>query len=364
MRRAIKTALAQLISQLMDCHRHTPDANKKELEGSFLEFVYQNGHLQEDRTLQQLVASYIVLANSLKQEENLIAALCRADLREFDPVLQLDQANEIRLHSLFLRNHQRLISSLRDTLKQLQTKAEEGNGTDSRESGNASRCPNRSIHNPLSRTTAQHILDEWFYSHWNDPYPAVEEKQELASKTGMTVGQVNRWFGNKRYRTKLALSRGHVHSLALELPLLDVHQEPAISIRRCSSAVEDILTPETRTWDCGDAHSTQIPIFSAGTTDNSIIAAAPATSPSTSFRLQACIRDPDSSLSPASLDNGYFSMIGSQCLYTASAKGSCGFHVVHLGISCTFCKRSRQGSIVDAWFAYERTFPPTFPPTL
>lgn len=36
----------------------------------------------------------------------------------------------------------------------------------------------------------------------NDPYPSDEEKMMLASHCGLTLNQVNNWFGNKRIRYK------------------------------------------------------------------------------------------------------------------------------------------------------------------
>jgi hypothetical protein len=45
-------------------------------------------------------------------------------------------------------------------------------------------------------------LSKWFYEHLNDPYPTEEEKSMLASQCGLTLVQVNNWFGNKRIRYK------------------------------------------------------------------------------------------------------------------------------------------------------------------
>jgi len=46
------------------------------------------------------------------------------------------------------------------------------------------------------------ILNEYFYSHLSNPYPSEQVKEELARKCGVTISQVNNWFGNKRGRYK------------------------------------------------------------------------------------------------------------------------------------------------------------------
>jgi len=45
-------------------------------------------------------------------------------------------------------------------------------------------------------------LSTWFFEHINDPYPSEEEKSLLAAGGGLTITQVNNWFGNKRIRYK------------------------------------------------------------------------------------------------------------------------------------------------------------------
>lgn len=45
-------------------------------------------------------------------------------------------------------------------------------------------------------------LTNWFFEHLNDPYPSEEEKSMLAAHGGLTITQVNNWFGNKRIRYK------------------------------------------------------------------------------------------------------------------------------------------------------------------
>ncbi|XP_059775139.1 pre-B-cell leukemia transcription factor 4 [Balaenoptera ricei] len=49
---------------------------------------------------------------------------------------------------------------------------------------------------------ATEVLNEYFYSHLNYPYPSEEAKEELARKSGITVSQVSNSFGNKRIRYK------------------------------------------------------------------------------------------------------------------------------------------------------------------
>ncbi|ELR20227.1 homeobox domain containing protein [Acanthamoeba castellanii str. Neff] len=49
---------------------------------------------------------------------------------------------------------------------------------------------------------ATEVLNTWFFNHLNDPYPSDEEKMMLASHCGLTLNQVNNWFGNKRIRYK------------------------------------------------------------------------------------------------------------------------------------------------------------------
>jgi len=54
---------------------------------------------------------------------------------------------------------------------------------------------------------ASEVLNEYFYAHLNNPYPSEEVKEELAKKAGISISQVNNWFGNKRIRYKKNISR-------------------------------------------------------------------------------------------------------------------------------------------------------------
>jgi len=50
------------------------------------------------------------------------------------------------------------------------------------------------------------VLNVFFFlnsnNYFKDPYPSEEEKSLLAASGGLTITQVNNWFGNKRIRYK------------------------------------------------------------------------------------------------------------------------------------------------------------------
>lgn len=45
---------------------------------------------------------------------------------------------------------------------------------------------------------AQYIFKQWVYDHPDDPHPSKEEREMLASRTGVTPKQVGYWFVNNR----------------------------------------------------------------------------------------------------------------------------------------------------------------------
>lgn len=59
----------------------------------------------------------------------------------------------------------------------------------------------RGARNKLS-PFARHELDEWFRTHFDNPYPTDKEKATLATHCGISIGQVSNYFGNRRMRTK------------------------------------------------------------------------------------------------------------------------------------------------------------------
>jgi hypothetical protein len=49
---------------------------------------------------------------------------------------------------------------------------------------------------------ATEVLTQWFFAHLSDPYPSEEDKARLCQDCGMSMNQINNWFGNKRMRYK------------------------------------------------------------------------------------------------------------------------------------------------------------------
>ncbi|EME32194.1 homeobox protein [Galdieria sulphuraria] len=54
---------------------------------------------------------------------------------------------------------------------------------------------------------ARKVLNDWFHANMHHPYPSEKVKRELAHEAGITVEQVNTFFGNKRMRTKRKLAK-------------------------------------------------------------------------------------------------------------------------------------------------------------
>jgi len=59
----------------------------------------------------------------------------------------------------------------------------------------------------LMTKDARKILNDWFDANIHHPYPSEAVKKDLAIKAGITLEQVNTFFGNKRMRTKRKLAK-------------------------------------------------------------------------------------------------------------------------------------------------------------
>lgn len=43
-------------------------------------------------------------------------------------------------------------------------------------------------------SSATDLLHNWLEAHFDDPYPSVTEKEQMAKQTGLTYGQISHWF--------------------------------------------------------------------------------------------------------------------------------------------------------------------------
>lgn len=46
------------------------------------------------------------------------------------------------------------------------------------------------------------VLEQWYQSHLEHPYPTAQQVEQLAEVSNLTVEQVKKWFGNKRSRAR------------------------------------------------------------------------------------------------------------------------------------------------------------------
>jgi hypothetical protein len=53
----------------------------------------------------------------------------------------------------------------------------------------------------LSQKAIQ-VMEQWYYSHLNHPYPTLDVIQDLATRGEIKEEQVKKWFSNKRNRSK------------------------------------------------------------------------------------------------------------------------------------------------------------------
>jgi len=85
--------------------------------------------------------------------------------------------------------------------------------------------------------TATEVLNEYFYSHLSNPYPSEEAKEELARKCGITVSQVNNWFGNKRirYKKNIAKAQEEANLYAARSAANQLQSSPSSTDDRASS---------------------------------------------------------------------------------------------------------------------------------
>jgi hypothetical protein len=91
----------------------------------------------------------------------------------------------------------------------------------------------------FQKDTSEH-LNMWFFSNLHDPYPSDEVKKQLAGQTGLSLSQVNNWFGNKRIRYKRKMLEQNRRSAAAQGVDMPESSPPAKQRKRKSkSAAKD-----------------------------------------------------------------------------------------------------------------------------
>lgn len=96
-----------------------------------------------------------------------------------------------------------------------------------------------SSHNHQLPEEAVTILNAWFESHVNNPYPTTEEKHRLAAECNITTKQVNSWFCNRRNRSQNTKPKRIRRQLEEEIKNV-FHQLASNSIQNPTEAFEKL----------------------------------------------------------------------------------------------------------------------------
>ncbi|KAL5110213.1 Homeobox protein knotted-1-like 3 [Taenia crassiceps] len=96
--------------------------------------------------------------------------------------------------------------------------------------------------NKLLSTRATQILEGWYETNTEWPYPSKAEKQMMASAGGITIEQVNSWFANRRNRSQNTRPKKNMIKLVNALSgLCDEYQEASHGIISSSDMKNRIL---------------------------------------------------------------------------------------------------------------------------
>eukprot|EP00108_Taenia_solium_P011467 TsM_000207400 transcript=TsM_000207400 gene=TsM_000207400 len=96
--------------------------------------------------------------------------------------------------------------------------------------------------NKLLSTRATQILENWYETNTEWPYPSKAEKQLMASAGGITIEQVNSWFANRRNRSQNTRPKKNMIKLVDALSVLcDEYQEASHGIISSSDMKNQIL---------------------------------------------------------------------------------------------------------------------------
>ncbi|CAF0903909.1 unnamed protein product [Didymodactylos carnosus] len=64
------------------------------------------------------------------------------------------------------------------------------------------------------------ILNSWYYSHIEKPYPTSDQKSELAEQCGVSLKKVSTWFNNRRTRSNNTRPKQKIAELQRQVKIL------------------------------------------------------------------------------------------------------------------------------------------------
>ena len=103
--------------------------------------------------------------------------------------------------------------------------------------------------NPLP-SSATDVMNAWFTSHPDHPYPTQAEKDSMIQVTGITLKQLNHWFNNRRSRSASTAPKRQKRKLEQQLASLcfdlSVSHEAGSVAEKLTSVIQDSLAPATK----------------------------------------------------------------------------------------------------------------------
>ena len=94
-----------------------------------------------------------------------------------------------------------------------------------------------------------HHLEEWFSEHESNPYPTLEQREELALITGLTEDQVRIWFNQKRYRKGNSKKYKRISNVAKD-HLMKWYDENEANSIPCKDQVKELASITGVTEKC------------------------------------------------------------------------------------------------------------------
>ena len=103
--------------------------------------------------------------------------------------------------------------------------------------------------NPLP-ASATDVMNSWFSSHLDHPYPTQAEKDQMIKVTGITLKQLNHWFNNRRSRSSHTAPKRQKRKLEQQLANLchDIagSQDAGCVAEKLNSMIQESLGPSAK----------------------------------------------------------------------------------------------------------------------